>query len=418
VSTTVSVEQEPVYPALEHAECPFPLFSHLRGEHPVYEVPGREGEFLVTRHEDLTYVTSHPELFSSTPHNVPWSPGWSETMIAQDPPDHTATRKIAQRSFTPAKVRSYEPVITGIVDELIDDFIDKGEVEFCTAFANPLSLYVTCALMGLPREDGSWLERLLAPFEAQGIRYYSTERQQIQEENGALAVQYLRNHVLDRIANPGADMISELVRNHTEATGGDPNIDYLAVETNVMLAGGLTTSGHLFASAMSLLVQSPEKLAQVRDNRALIPRMLEEVLRLESPAQYQPRYATEDTELGGVPIPQGACLLIIYAAANRDPERFECPDEFRIERDNVQKHVAWGHGAHFCLGAPLARVEGRIAFERLFDRLDDIRAAPGRNDFTHYKTVYFRAPNQLHLWYQRAGRDPFGLTAAGKRLLP
>jgi cytochrome P450 len=407
-----------VYPALQHVECPFPMFQQVREEQPVYAVPGRAGEFLITRHEDLVHVTSHPDLFSSTPTDVPWSPGWSETMIAQDPPEHTATRRIAQRSFTPAKVRSYEPTITAIVDELIDGLIDKGEAEFCTAFANPLSLFVSAELMGLPREDASWLERLLAPFEAQGIRYHPQERQEIQEHNGGLAVDYLRRQVLDRIAHPGDDMISELVRNSVEATGGEPNVDYLAVETNVMLAGGLTTSGHLFASAMSLLVQHPEELARVRDDRSLIPRMLEEVLRLESPAQYQPRYATQDTELGGVPIPKGSCLLILYAAANRDPERFTCPDKFRIDRDNVQKHVGWGHGAHFCLGAPLARAEGRIAFERLFDRLEDIRAAPGRNDFTHYETLYFRAPKTLHLWFQRAGRDPFGLTAAGKRLLP
>lgn len=418
MSATVETENAPVYPGLEHAECPFPMFAELREQRPVYRVPGRDNEYLVTKHEDLVYVTSHPELFSSTPHNVPWSPGWSETMIAQDPPEHTATRKIAQRSFAPGKVKSYEPMITGIVDELIDDFIDKGEVEFCTAFANPLSLYVTCALMGLPREDASWLERLLAPFEAQAIRYYPVERQQVQEQNGAIAVEYLRKHVLDRIENRGDDLISELVTNHMAANGGEANVDYLAVETNVMLAGGLTTSGHLFASAMSMLVQNPAELAKVRDDHSLIPRMLEEVLRLESPAQYQPRYATQDTELNGTPIPKGACLLILYAAANRDPERFECPDEFRMDRANVQKHVAWGHGAHFCLGAPVARTEGRIAFERLFTRLDDIRAAPSRNDFTHYQTMYFRAPNSLHLWFQRAGVDPFGMKAAGTRLLP
>jgi cytochrome P450 len=414
---TAPTTDAPIYPAMQHAECPFPVFEQLREEHPVYRVPGRD-EFLVTRHEDLTFVTSHPELFSSTPHDVPWSPGWSETMIAQDPPEHGAVRKIAQRSFTPAKVKSYEPIVTGIVTELIDGFIDKGEVEFCTGFANSLSLWVTCELMGLPREDASWLERLLAPFEAQGIRYHSPERQAIQEENGARAVAYLREQVLDRIANPGDDMISELVRNHTAATGGEPNVDYLAVETNVLLAGGLTTSGHLFASTMSLLVQNPETLELVRNDYSHIPRMLEEALRLETAAQWQPRYATQDTTLGGVDIPRGACLLIVYAAANRDPERFECPDAFDVKRENVAKHVGWGHGAHFCLGAPLARLEGRVAFEQLFTRLQDIRPAPGRNDFSHYETVYFRAPKSLHLWFQRAGRDPFGLTAEGRHIEP
>jgi cytochrome P450 len=339
-------------------------------------------------------------------------------MIAQDPPAHGPVRKIAQRSFTPARIRAYEPVVTRIVTELIDGFIDKGEVEFCTGFANSLSLWVTCELMGLPREDASWLERLLAPFEAQGIRYHPQERQRVQEENGALAAAYLREHVLDRIANPREDMISELVVNHTAATGEAPNVDYLAVETNVLLAGGLTTSGHLFASAMTLLCRNPEAMEAVRADFSRIPRMLEEALRLETAAQWQPRYATQDTTLGGVEIPRGACVLIVYAAANRDPERFECPDAFDIGRENVAKHVGWGHGAHFCLGAPLARLEGRVAFEQLFTRLRDIRPAPGRNDFSHYETLYFRAPKSLHLWFQRADRDPFGLTAQGRSLQP
>ncbi|MHB1538916.1 MAG: cytochrome P450 [Solirubrobacteraceae bacterium] len=339
-------------------------------------------------------------------------------MIAKDPPDHTERRRVAYRSFTPAKMRTYEPIVTEIVDELIDAFVDHGETEFVTSFANPLSLFVTMRLMGLPRQDASWLERLLGPFEAQGIRYLAEDRQVIQEGNGARAVEYLRRHVLDRIEKPRQDVISELVANHTEGNGGTPDVDYLAVETNVLLAGGLTTSGHLFASAMTMLMQHPAALERVRGDFALIPKLLEETLRLESPAQYQPRYAVQDTELGGVPIPRGACLLISYAAANRDPERFTCPADFDLDRDNMAKHVGFGHGAHFCLGAPLARMEGRIAIERLLTRLHNIRLAPGKNDFRHYDTVYFRAPNALQLWFERADSDPFGYLAAGEQLQP
>jgi cytochrome P450 len=231
-------------------------------------------------------------------------------------------------------------------------------------------------------------------------------------------VAYLREHVLDRVKNPRDDLISELVQNHTASHGGEPRIDYLAVETDVMLTGGLSTSGHLFASAMSLLVQHPDQLELMRRDYSRIPRMLEEALRLETAAQWQPRYATQNTTLGGVDIPRGACLLIVFGAANRDPERFECPDEFRPDRQDVAKHVGWGHGAHFCLGAPLARLEGRVAFEQLLTRLTNIRAAPGRNDFTHYQSVYFRAPKTLHLWFERADRDPLGIMARGEQLRP
>jgi cytochrome P450 len=377
------------------------MFDRLRAESPVYKVPGRE-EFLVTRHEDLTFVTSHSEIFSSYPADAPWSPGWSETMIAKDPPDHTPLRKLIYRSFTPAKIRGLEPIVREVVDGLIDGFIDHGEMEFVTAFANPLSLLVTCRLLGLPREDASWLEHLVGTFEAQAVRYHPIERQERQEANGAKLVEYLRAKVLEKLERPGDDVLSEVIANHTEASGGAPNIEYLAVEANVLLAGGITTTAHMAASAMSLLLRHPDQMELVQNDFSLIPRMVEEVIRLESPAQYQPRYAVVDTELGGVKIPRGSCLLILYSAANRDPERFSCPADFDVRRTNVEKHVGFGHGPHFCIGAPISRLEGRISFEQLFTRLKDIRLAEGKNDFKHSPSLYFRAPSSLQLWFERA----------------
>lgn len=406
----------PVYPAPEHMEDPFPIFDQLREEAPVYKVPGRE-EWLVTSHETLTHVTSHPEIFSSSPPDVPWAPGWSETMIAQDPPEHTGVRKVAQRAFTPGKIKEYEPKVRETVDELIDSFIDKGEMEFCSAFANPLSLWVSCWLLGLPREDASWLQRMLGPFEAQGIRYHPEEKQQIQEGNSAVIQEYLTEYVVDRVKNPGDDVVSLLIKATQEAHGGEPNIPYLATEANVFLAGGLTTTGHMLSSAMTLMLRNPETYEKIRNDHALIPRMIEEVIRLETPAQYQPRYATQDTELEGVEIPRGGCVLIVYAAANRDPGKFECPHQFEATRENVNKHVGFGHGPHFCLGAPLARMEGRVAFEHLFTRLHDIRLAPGKNDFRHVPTMYFRAPAMLNLWFERSDADPFGWIAEGRKVL-
>lgn len=416
IDTPTAEGDAPVYPSWEHAEDPFPLLSQLREERPIYKVSGRE-EFLVTRHDDLTYITSHYDIFSSVPPDIPWSPGWSETMIAHDPPEHTPVRKIAQRSFTPAKIKSYEPMVTAIVDELIDSFIDKGEMDFVTAFANPLSLWVTCALLGLPREDASWLQRLLGPFEAQGIRYHPTEKQEIQEANGARVQEYLRDHVVDRLENRKDDLISSFVRDHVEAHGGEANIPYLATEINVFVAGGLTTTGHAVASMMTLLLRNPDIYDQVKNDFSLIPRVFEEVIRLESPAQWQPRYAKEDTEINGVKIPRGACLLLSYAAANRDESKFECPHQLRAARQNVQKHVGFGHGPHFCIGAPLARQEARIGFERLFTRLHDIRLAENMDhDFRHARSLYFRAPAALQLWFERADSDRFGFIERGERV--
>lgn len=390
----------PVYPALEHSECPFPMFDRLREEHPVYRVPG-SGDFLVTRLDDLQYVANHPELFSSSPPDVPWSPGWSDTMIAHDPPTHTPLRQLVYRSFTPGKMKTYEPMVREVADGLIDSFIDHGEVEMVTAYANPMSLRVTIRLLGLPMEDGSWIERLVGPFEAQGIRYHPEERQAVQMANGDRLLDYLRGHVRERLERPTDDVMSQIIAHHLETTD-DPNIDYLAAESNVILAGGLQTTGHMIASAMLLLLQQPGLMARVSADHSLIPRLLDETLRLESPAQWQPRYATQDTEIAGVEIPSGACVLMVFAAANRDPERFECPADFDLDRKNLAKSVAFGAGPHFCLGAPLARMEGRVSFEQLLTRLQNIRFAENKNDFSHYRTVFFRAPNTLQLWFERA----------------
>jgi len=390
----------PVYPAVEHSECPFPMFDRLRAESPVHLV-AETGDYLVTRHEDLHYVATHPEIFSSAPPDVPWSPGWSETMIAHDPPTHTPLRALVYRSFTPARIGTYEPMVRETVDGLIDHFVDHGEVEFVTAFANPLSLRVIVRLLGLPIEDASWIERLVGPFEAQGIRYHSAERQDVQMANGERLLDHMRDHVRRRIEDPGDDVMSEVVARHIEEAG-TPNVDYLAAESLVLLAGGLQTTGHMVASAMLLLLQNPAHMERVSRDHSLLPRMIEETLRLESPAQWQPRYATREVEINGVPIPAGACVLMIFGAANRDPERFACPADFDIDRPDVAKHVAFGAGPHFCLGAPLARLEGRIAFERLLTRLKDVRLAAGKNDFAHYETVFFRAPRSLQLWFERA----------------
>jgi len=180
----------------------------------------------------------------------------------------------------------------------------------------------------------------------------------------------------------------------------DPN--YIAVESSVILIGGVLTPAHMMASAMMLLVENPDQLAAVTADPALIPRALEESLRLEAPDQFMPRYVSRDTELGGVEIPAGSLVLLLYASANRDEANFAEAGAFDVRRENAKQHLAFGKGIHFCLGAPLARMMGRCAFESLLSRLANIRLAPDAGEIEPLESIFNRAPRALPLVFDRA----------------
>jgi cytochrome P450 len=167
----------------------------------------------------------------------------------------------------------------------------------------------------------------------------------------------------------------------------------------IMLTGGIVTTAHMVANTMLLLLRNPDQMAAARADMGLIPRVLEESLRLESPVQWQPRWATEDTELGGVVIPEGAQVNVLLGAANRDGDVFPASDEFATDRPRSSDHLAFGYGVHFCVGAPLARLEGRVAFEQLLRRLTSIRLLP-ESDLGPIDSLVFRAPRALHLAFQ------------------
>jgi cytochrome P450 len=170
-----------------------------------------------------------------------------------------------------------------------------------------------------------------------------------------------------------------------------------------LLSGGVVTTAQMMVNAMLLLLENPEQMAPVRADFSLIPWMFEEALRVESPVQSLTRVCVADCEIGGVKIPAGAKVLMVFGSANRDPERFPYADTFDVSRphDQLKAHFGFGSGRHFCLGAPLARREGEIAFQHLFGRLGQIRLAEGRNDFRHIASTHFRALRSLYLEFDR-----------------
>ena len=395
------------YPGLEGSECPWPLLERLRDEAPVYELPDRPGVFVVSRYDDVRFILGHTELFSSSAVRAGLS-GFSlvdvpspadRVMNETDDPEHERKRRIAFAPLKPGRLKAYEPMITDLVDGLIDGFVDDGRVEFVEQFAHQLPVKLTCRLMGVPESDEGFV-RTWGRFESSGLAWMDDEFKATQRENSKKMLDYLTELLLERRVRPGDDVMSAVIQEQIDRDGGFRLADVRA-QTAILLGGGVVTAAHFLSSGMHLLVSNPDQMAMLKADPRLIPGMIDEALRLEPPSVWQPRRAAQDVELSGVRVPAGSYLLMVFGSGNRDQRHFECPERFDVERPNAKDHLSFGYGAHFCLGAPLARLELRIAFERLLARLADIRFAPG-NGFQHIRSVSFRGLQRLELEFDRA----------------
>jgi cytochrome P450 len=384
----------PPFPSIELNRCPFDFYEHGRSSAPVEKVPERD-EVRLYRHEDIAFVLQHEELFSAYIPTAHTSRGLdfrgAVHIGADDGERHKENRNLMSRPFTPGRLKSYEPMIRRHVDNLIDGFIDQGSVEFAWTFANPLPALVVSELMGLPTsgEDFEFLQAWNAAFARAG-HGDEFERMQL----------YMLDHVRARSDEPRDDILSELVQLQTERDGKfDEALNTtLGVE---MIAGGVITTGQLITNAMVLLLRNPDQMEAVRSDHKRIVRMLEEALRTESPVQWRQRYATQDVEIGGTKVAAGSLIWLLLQSGNHDATTFECPVDFKVGRSNVKRHFGFGLGLHFCLGAPLARLESKIAYERLLTRLGDIRLGEG-NELRNIDSPVFRMPQQLFLEFDVA----------------
>ncbi len=403
------------FPSPEVQECPFPFYEALRRETPAYKLPQRH-EYVVSRWEDITFVAEHPELFSSVSVERAVNPAtaglqgddypfdYSPTSMALcDPPENKLKRAVGAKLIGRERLREYEPMITRYTHELIDAFVDRGECEFVEDFAYWLPIKVIIDVLGLPQEDAVLLKRV-GNLSGQGSRFMTPE--ELVEETALQQelVTYLRRQIVERAESPRDDGLGLLVGGQIERDGRI-NFPYLLSEASVLVFAGNTTTTHMLASAMLLLLQNPGQLERVVADRSLVKNTVEEALRLESPVQWTQRQVLQDVEIGGVPVQAGTTLLCLWASGNRDRDRWgDDADEFRVDRPQVAKHhLAFGRGTHLCLGAPLARLEGEIAFNAIFDRLEHLRLAPGKNDFRHIDVHHMRAPAALHIEFDSRG---------------
>lgn len=391
------------YPSAELIQCPYPFFETARGETPIWLDP-ESGVYFVFRYEDVLTVLRENETFAGI--NGTLSQGDVPMISAAEGDEHRSMRNLAQVPFTKARLRSYEPMIAQYADDLIDRFIDAGHVELVDDFAIPLPALVICDLMGFPTEGAEFdgiVDRMSIkgsdnPDEvAKAEPGLPTQRNDYGATGASVVLAHMDEAVRRRVANPGDDILSEIALRQI-ARDGEVNVDYLVTIGAELLKGGVVTTAQMIANAMMLAMQNPDQMEAVRADPELIVAMLDEGLRVESPVQSKGRMATRDFVLSGVPIPKGSTLALVYGSANRDPERFPSPNSFDVHRPkaDLKAHFGFGFGQHFCMGAPLALLEGRIGLERLFARVTNIRPAADYS-IRYIANTHFRAVRTQHL---------------------
>jgi cytochrome P450 len=362
--------------------CPHAFYDGSLAKEPVHELPAGDG-YLVTRYEDLVRVARHPETFTST--RLRYDEGDPDaaaiaaagypsppTVVDNDPPDHGKYRDVGFQAFAPKRLGTYEPTIRRLCDELIDDFVERGAVDFVAEFCRKLPMAVICQMLGLPKEAGDRLT-ILADARTELLQKNVPRQEALRLQKLVVEFErFIAAEIDDRRASPREDVLTEIVH-----TPPDPSIEcklpHLVAMVKIIFTAGTETTSFLLANAFWLLLTLEGCYKRVIDDLTLIPQVLEETLRFESPAQWNPRRCLVDTDIGGKTIAAGSRLLLWWGAGNRDKTVFPVPGAFDLDRANVRRHLGFGIGPHTCVGAPLARLEGRIAMEQVLKRLRDLR---------------------------------------------
>jgi cytochrome P450 len=359
---------------------PFPFYARLRAELPVCRVtvplmPGINEAWLVTRYDDVVIVLKDSRFAKSRLHasKKPWLPRFAKplerNMLDLDEPDHTRLRTLVHKAFTPAMVERLQERIQEIADQLIDAVQHKGSMDLVRSYALLLPLTVIMELLGIPSQDRDRFHRW-----SKAALKTPTPFNTLRALPAIWAfMRYLRPLIRQLRSTPQEGLLGALVR--TEEAGDRLSEDELMAMTVLLLIAGHETTVNLISSGMLALLQHPDQLDLLHADPSLIKSAIEELLRYTNPLETAtPRYTREDTTIAGVTIPRGALVLAVIASANRDEGQFDDPDRLDITREK-NRHVAFGQGAHFCLGAPLARLEGQIAINTLLRRLRDVQLA-------------------------------------------
>ena len=386
----------------------YPSYDLLREEAPIWHMPGTN-VYVLTRFDDIQTVLRRTDLYlrgatEDTPSkgmtsrtlNIYAEKGWPRvSYLAVDPPVHRRYRELVDPFFSVAGSERRRSLIERVVNELLDEILDRGECEFVQDFAIPLPVRVITTMMGFDLEDipqlKIWSEAWVLPFRG-GL---SEEEEVYAGERGVEFQHHIKKTIDAKREHPDDSVISFLA-NEASFAGERPLTDgeIISMADHLYIGGNETTTFAL-TSAMWLLLTHPEAKSALLADRSKVKNFVEEALRLESPTMGMVRFCSRDSELSGVFLPQGSSLHLRYAAANRDPRVFDEPEALDVDRSNASRHVAFSTGETHCPGAGLSRLEQNIAIGAILDRMPDVELAPGRNDFTHHPNVTLRAMKEL-----------------------
>jgi cytochrome P450 len=393
---------------------PYAYFDAVRARSPIWQEP-HYGAFMVTGYEEANAVYNDSVNFSSC--NAVSGPfkkfpepfagddvsgliekyrdelPFSDQLPSFDPPRHTAHRALMMRLLTPGRLRENEDFMWRKAGELLDGFVHEGRCEFITAFAAPFTLVVVADLEGVPDSDhGMFTARL------------TKLPEDLEHKPLEFLYEQFSTYIEERRAEPRDDIMTAMAT-ATFPDGTTPTVSDVALLAANLFSGGQETTVRLLSFMLRTIAERPDIQELLRKDRDRIPNFVEETLRFESPLRAQFRMARVTTTVAGVTIPAGSTVLLLPGAANRDPARFANPSEFDVDREDAKFHLAFGHGIHHCAGSHLARAEGRVALNRIFDRTASItidESAHGTSDTRRYDylpTYFLRGLARLNLTF-------------------
>ena len=355
---------------------PYDVYRRLRDTAPVHRITGPDGTsaWLVTRYEDVKAALADPRLSldkrsgTGTYKGLSLPPALDANLLNMDPPDHTRIRRLVGRAFTPRRVQQLRAPIRRTADQLLDALGPHGTTDLVASYTAPLPITVICDLLGVPEGDRmdfrQWTDSLTAPDPA---------RPDASKEAMAAMLGFLTRLVEAKRRAPADDLLSDLIAVRDEGDRlGEEELMSLAF---LILFAGYENTVQLIGNAVLALLQHPDQLAALRKDPERLPAAVEEFARYEGPMMLaMRRFPVEDVTIAGVTVPAGETVWVSLSAADRDPARFPDPDRLDLSRD-ASGHLALGHGIHYCLGAPLARVETEIALAALLERFPELALA-------------------------------------------
>ena len=362
---------------------PYPLYRRLREEDPVHWDPYLHA-WVVTRYDDVVDVLHHfnadrtptPERLAELGMGeiTPIAAVMVQQMLFLDPPKHGRVRRLASVAFTPRRIGVLREHIGHIAESLIDDLAGRGGFEVMEALANPLPAIVTAEMLGVPTSDHDLLKSWSQDFaEMLGNFQHNPGRAKKTLRSVEEMVAYFHAAVTREVSHPTEGLINALAT--AEVDGDRLSEEEVVANVIVTMVGGQETTTNLIGNGLLTLLRRPDQLGRLRADPSLLPSAVGELLRYESPSQHTARLAPAEAVLGGTPIPEGDAVIAVMGAANRDPDRFGEPDRLDLARQD-NRHLAFGWAAHFCFGAPLARMESQIAFGALLNRFSELALAP------------------------------------------